>query len=174
MLRYLFVMGFSLMNIHPAHAHQIPGLNPIRRLLCHIRGGDYVHPGDADAIDLVVNQALEIDPLLKSKPMLDVGCGFGGTVHYIAQKGFSKTCGLDFDQAAIAYAQATYSPYLFIPANALHADQYFPENSFGFITLFSVIFAIDDKRTLLNTLSKLAQPGAILAIWDFTHPNSVD
>lgn len=165
-----------LITLHSAFikANQLPVLNPIRRLLCHIRGGDYVHPGDEHVIDLVINQILQFEPNLKGKPVLDVGCGFGGTVNYLAKQGFCDIQGLDLDQAAINYAQSAYPKFNFLAGNALQADQFFKNQSFGLITLFSVIYAIEDKRTLLSALGNLACPGALLAIMDYTRFDSLD
>lgn len=145
-----------------------PTLNPVRRLLCHIRGGDYLHPGDERAVDQIITQALLFDPTLTSRSALDVGCGFGGSTHYLAQKGFKTIQGIDIDEAAIVYAQKTYPDCTFMVANALGLDTLLAPDSYGFIMMLSVIYAIQDKRSLLTTLHAIAQPDALLVIFDYT------
>lgn len=72
-------------------------VNSSRLLLSKLRGGDYAHPGDTEVIDIILKKVLSFDPLLKDKAVLDVGSGFGGTVHYLSQKGFRDIQGVVFD-----------------------------------------------------------------------------
>lgn len=147
-------------------------LNPVRRLLCYLRRGDHVHPGDEKAIDLIMEKALKFDPSLKRKATLDVGCGFGGTVQYLAKHGFKNVQGCDIDQPSIEYCKKTYPNYNFWVGNILGIKHQATPHSISFFTLLSVAYAIEDKKTMLNSMSSLAAPGAIFAIWDYTYPNS--
>jgi len=147
-------------------------LNPIRRMLCYLRGGDYVHPGDEVAIDLTIEKALQFDPTLKSKPLLDVGCGFGGTLHYLAKKGFKKAEGIDIDEAGIEYATLMYPRQTFSVANILEENPSIQKHSISFFTLFSVAYSIENKKKMLEAIGKLAAPNAIIAIWDYAIPLS--
>lgn len=144
------------------------GLNPIRRLLCYVRGGDYLHPGDTAAIDTVLSQAAAYEPTIYQKQTIDIGCGYGGTVNYLASKGFAHPIGIDMDAAAIAYAKATYPSFTFVAGDATNSKTYDSRGPCGLLCLFSVIYAIKDKALLLQTLATIAEPGAILAIWDYT------
>jgi len=53
-----------------------------------VRGGDYAHAGDRKAIDIVLEKVLSLEPDLKSKAVLDVGCGCGGTAQYCMKQVF--------------------------------------------------------------------------------------
>lgn len=63
-------------------------LNSSRLLLSRVRGGDYAHAGDRKAIDIVLEKVLSLEPDLKSKAVLDVGCGCGGTAQYCMKQVF--------------------------------------------------------------------------------------
>src|SRR2546422_4382472 len=50
---------------------------------------------------------------VKDKRVLDVACGIGIGTHYLVQAGAQSCLGLDIDNAAIEYAQATYPNCVF-------------------------------------------------------------
>ena len=57
-----------------------------KQILALARGGDYAHPGEEEAIELVMA------PVAKrpDQVVLDVGCGCGGTAHYLADHGWGS------------------------------------------------------------------------------------
>lgn len=146
-----------------------PTFNSSRLLLSYLRGGDYTHAGEEEAIDIIVEKSLSFVPTITSYPGLDVGCGLGGTAHYLYQKGFKFIQGLDSDSAAIAYAKHNYPSIPFTSVDALLALQIYPPAYFGFICLFNVAYAIENKTALFEALSSVAQPGAIAVFFDYTY-----
>lgn len=142
--------------------------NLARMLLSEVRGGDFAHPGDAQAIDRIVEKTNTFVDNLKSSTVLDVGCGFGGTVHYLNQLSFRDVEGCDLDQAAISYAQSRYIGLNFKRVDAHLLHEHYRLFSFAFITLFNVAYAIENKDSLLHSLSQIAKSGAILVIFDYT------
>jgi len=50
-----------------------------KRLLALVRGGDYAHAGEEEAIEL----AFRAVPKAPQKSILDVGCGRGGTIAFL-------------------------------------------------------------------------------------------
>jgi SAM-dependent methyltransferase len=148
-------------------------INTSRLLLAQIRGGDYAHAGDTEAIDSVTQRALLFDPSLRDKANLDVGSGFGGTASYLYHDGFKNIQGIDVDQAAVMYAKEKYPLVNFTVGDALSVDQIYPVDHFSFICLFNVIYAIHNKETLLTKLSTIARPGAILAVFDYSQDCSI-
>jgi len=145
-----------------------PPLNEARLLLAHLRGGDYAHAGDEEAIDLVISKVVEISPQALQGPCLDVGSGFGGTADYLYRLQFSPIFGIDLDEAAVRYAQEHYQQIPFAKGNANQVTEFFDPDYFAFLYLFNVLYAVEDKPSLLATLSEVAKPGAILAIFDYT------
>ncbi len=81
-----------------------PSPNSARLLLAELRHGDYAHAGDQEAIDLVIQKLLKLNPHIKAGTTLDVGSGFGGTLDYLIQQGFKNTEGIDMDASAVAQA----------------------------------------------------------------------
>src|SRR5690348_8068904 len=140
-----------------------PPVNPFRRLLTQLRGGDYAHAGDKEAVDMVIARALQLSPEIQEGPCLDVGSGFGGTAAHVADLNFKSVHGIDLDQAAILYAKEQYPKIDFIAADALQASQFYGPATFSFLFMFNVLYAIEDKLALLKELAKVAKPGALLA-----------
>ena len=160
-----FLIGSLMLS---CFAFSAPPLNEARLLLGHLRGGDYAHAGDEEAIDLVISKVLELSPQTLQGPCLDVGSGFGGTASYLHRLHFSSTFGIDLDEAAVRYAQEHYPQITFTNGNAHQVTEFFDPDYFSFIYLFNVLYAVEDKPSLLKKLSKVAQPGALLAIFDYT------
>lgn len=143
----------------------------MRLLLSELRGGDYAHPGDEEAIDLVLKKIYILNPQAKSGTVLDVGCGFGGTLQYLKQQGFKKLYGIDINEDSILYAKKKYSDIQFEVLDALNVDAFFLKKTFDLIILFNSIYAIQDKSKLLQVLGNIANPGAVLVVFDYSIPN---
>src|SRR5260221_9777328 len=119
------IITIFLFNGFAMSANKTP-VNSSRLLLAKLRGGDYAHAGDTEAIDMVLQKVLSFNPNLKKEPVLDVGSGFGGTADYLFQHGFQKVQGIDLDQAAVSYATEKYPKIAFKVTNALNLDKIFP------------------------------------------------
>ncbi|MBI2707477.1 MAG: class I SAM-dependent methyltransferase [Proteobacteria bacterium] len=143
-------------------------INSSRLLLSRLRGGDYAHAGDREATHIVLKQALSFDSSLKNKAALDVGCGFGGTAQDLYDAGFTHVHGIDLDPAAILYAQNKYPALNFTVADGFYVDKKYPLSHFSFVSLFNVMYAIQDTAMLLKKLSAISQPKGILVIFDYT------
>ncbi len=142
-------------------------MNSKRALLTEVRGGDYVHAGDVEAIDFVMKKILKINSL-KSGDVLDVGSGYGGTANYLYKKGFKKIWGVDIDKDSVDYANENYNHIKFMHLDALDITKNFRKNFFSFIYMFNSIYAIEDKELLLKNLASVSKQGAILAIFDYS------
>ncbi|TAK81873.1 MAG: class I SAM-dependent methyltransferase [Aquabacterium sp.] len=142
-------------------------LNTSRLLLSKLREGDYAHAGDEEAIDIVLRDVFAFVPSLKEEAVLDVGSGFGGTASYLTRMGFTNVQGFDLDEAAVDYAKEKYRHITFKVADALKINQSYAPQSFSFLSLLNVIYAIQDKECLLKNLATLSKPGGILALFDY-------
>lgn len=140
-------------------------MNKARLLLAKVRGGDYTHAGEREAVYLVMEK---LPPELKQGHCLDVGCGLGGTANDVYNLGFKHVWGIDRDGDAISYARSHYPEIKFFEAEAEKAATLFQPSFFSFVYLFNVLYAIEDKKTVLKALAAVAKPGAMLAIFDYT------
>lgn len=161
-MRILLVI-FMLINSTLSSANEP---NAKRLLLSALRDGDYAHAGEAQAIDLVLKTILSINPNIKNGKILDVGCGFGGTLEYLKIQGFQHLYGIDINQDSIDYARGKYAGINFTRMDALKADNL--RDKFDLIVLFNSIYAISDKTKLLQVLNRIANPNAILVLFDYS------
>ncbi|MBX9922836.1 MAG: class I SAM-dependent methyltransferase [Rhabdochlamydiaceae bacterium] len=145
-----------------------PPPNQARLLLSSLRGGEYVHAGDADAVDMVLSKVLEISPYLREGPALDVGSGFGKTAADFYLAGFTEVWGVDVDVFAVHYARKQYPSVGFLVQDALTIEERFEPSFFSFISMFNVLYAIPEKKELLESLFQIAKPEAILVLFDYT------
>jgi len=143
-------------------------MNNARVLLTYLRGGDYAHAGDKEAVNMVIQKTLELSTKVQNGPCLDIGSGFGGTANQFYHLGFHSIYGIDIDEMAVNYAKEHYPDIQFFTANATLISNIFEPDFFSFIYMFNVFYAIEDKATLLENLFKIAKPGAILALFDYT------
>jgi ubiquinone/menaquinone biosynthesis C-methylase UbiE len=143
-------------------------INSARVLLTHLREGDYAHAGDKEAIHMVVRRVLKLAPDIQNGPCLDVGSGFGGTADYLYRLKFHSIYGIDIDEAAVEYAKKRYQEVQFFAANADQISDVFEPHFFSFIYFFNVLYAIQDKKMILEQCFQVAKPGAILALFDYT------
>lgn len=148
-------------------------VNSPRLLLCKLRDGDYSHAGDVEAIEIVLQKVLSIDPTIKNEAVLDVGSGLGGTANYLYQQAFRNVHGIDSDQAAVTYARDKYPTIDFKVGDALNVDNIYSPHHFSFLYLFNVIYAIHDKALLLKKLDNISKPGSILVICDYAQGKNV-
>lgn len=145
-----------------------PPLNQARLLLSQLRGGDFTHAGDKEAVDMVIAKLKQEHPEVLKGNCLDVGCGFGGTADYLIKQGAKHVWGIDVDKAVIGYAKSKYKGVEFLTLDATSVSTHFKRGFFSFIYLFNVLYAIEDKASVLKQLAEVASPGAILMIFDYS------
>lgn len=133
-----------------------------KRLLAHVRNGDYAHPGEEEAI-LDVMSAFDKN---QSQQILDVGCGLGKTAHFIQQNGWGKTIGFDIEKDSIEYAKKTYPENEFYASDVTRINEVV-ENKFDIICIFTSFYAFHDQRAALTALNNTAKVGGYLAIMDY-------
>lgn len=136
-----------------------------KQLVAYLRQNDYAHAGEQEAIDLVMRYFKASSQC----SLLDVGCGLGGTAHYLKKQGWSEVTGFDIDQQAIEYARQYYPDIDFYQSDVVKADQVLPTQYF-ILTLFNVFYAFNDQDQALNNLYKITAPQGYLAIFDYADP----
>jgi phosphoethanolamine N-methyltransferase len=136
-----------------------------KRILSLIRDGDFAHPGETDAIDLV----MEGLPRDRASRLLDLGCGLGGTAALIAERGYGHVSGVDVDPETIAYAQRTYPEQAFVCASATDVSNAV-SGPFDAIVMFTAFYGFPDQERVLRECRTLAHAGTELRIFDYSMP----
>lgn len=159
----------SLLPVPGSGLIRLKSLGTTRReMLYEIRGGDFAHAGDAEAIDLVWGQ-IPIASLPAGGTILDIGCGAGGTLKHIYDKGARGLMGIDIDPSAIKIAAERYGScanFMLMNANNLGTD--FPVGYPLSLTLsFNSFYAFDNHPQVLTDLFKLTLPGGYIAVFDY-------
>ncbi len=133
-----------------------------KQFLATVRGGDFAHAGEEEAIDLVF-EGISPQP---DRRILDAGCGRGGTANYVHMRGFGQVVGIDVESQSIEYAQAKYADSKFHVCDICDVGMMFP-SSFDLIYLLNAYYAVLDKRKAMINLRKAAVPGGALRIFDY-------
>ncbi|KTD11805.1 hypothetical protein Lgra_1263 [Legionella gratiana] len=129
----------------------------------YLRGGDFSHPGEIEAIHYTMN------PIIKNPKqlLLDVGCGLGGTASYIQQNGWGKVTGIDIDQEVLDYARKHYPESSFFKCDASQSHNFFQDKKFQIIYLFCSFFCFSKQEESLSSLSHVAARDCNLIIFDY-------
>lgn len=191
----IILLSIAILSNQPIYATQPSMLkeqyNPKRALLAHLRG-DYLHAGEEEALELIYKDLQRI--LLKEKKysnhhvkntsaeqkiehyndklkILDLGCGLGSTADYFHKKGLGEITGIDIDSKAIEYAKNTYPNNQFLVADATNIEFYDSKTSYDIIYIINAFYAFNNQKEIIQALSKIAKPGTIVAIFDYSHIN---
>lgn len=109
---------------------------------------------------------------VSGKRVLEIGCGTGHTLLYLAERGAGELWGLDISPAQIATARATLSARgveatLF--ESPMEEDPGLPAAHFDLVvSIFSLGWAVDLKRAVALVASYLKPGGTLLFSWE--HP----
>lgn len=137
-----------------------------KQLLAAVRQGDYAHAGEEEAIEI----AMGLIPKRPDQWLLDVGCGLGGTAHYLEQQGWGKVTGIDIDPAMVNYAKSHYSHINFFETEAKALSTIFLHPTFDVVYSFNAFFCFPDQGLCLNEMAKIAKHNADLMIFDYASP----
>jgi len=133
-----------------------------KKVLSIIRDGNYAHPGEEEAIELTFRNI----PKNKNRLMLDVGCGRGGTAHYLHSNGWGNVVGIDIDSDSIQFARQQYPPLDFFACNIVDLSEK-NERQFDIIYLFNSFYAFDDQHAALESLRRVAKASSTLIIFEY-------
>jgi SAM-dependent methyltransferase len=136
-----------------------------KEILALARGGDYAHPGEEDAIDRVMGPV----PKRPAQVLIDVGCGRGGTAHYLQANGWGTVTGVDVDAGNIEAARAAYPAQTFICADAGDLAAAWHGRA-DVLCLFTAFYAFPDQVRALEQMRAVSTDDAALVIFDYTCP----
>ncbi len=133
-----------------------------KRLLAQVRGGNYAHAGEEDAIRLLWDYL----PQAANQSCLDAGCGRGGTAAYIQRRSWAKVTGMDIDAESVAEAATAHPEIIFHAGDITTADASFP-GTFDVICAFNAFYAFPDQHAALQSLARACKPAGTLALFDY-------
>lgn len=134
------------------------------KLLGYLRGGDYAHPGEAEAIDIIF-EGIPKDP---TRSILDIGCGLGGTANYIQTSGYGRITGIDRKEAVIHEAKRRYPDIEFHHCDAINVDTLLQGRKFDVICMINSFFYFPDQHQVLKKLHALAKLNTMIIIFEYT------
>lgn len=139
-----------------------------KQIVSYLRQGDFAHPGEEEAIDLVMNRFSKD----RRRQILDAGCGLGGTAHYLQQQDWGKVTGLDIESKSIEYARTHYPDVTFYIDDVCHVNQLFRNKTFDLICLFNSYYAFNNQSGALLALNKIAKTSSELVLFDYSIASS--
>ena len=144
-----------------------------------VHWGYWANPQTADgtladyvtAMEQMNRVLLEAGKVTDGQKLLDVGCGFGGTLRQInATHSGMELTGLNIDPRQLAAAEAETSPadgntVTWVEADACRLP--FEDNSFDRVLAVECIFHFPSREAFLTEASRVLKPGGYLAVSDF-------
>jgi SAM-dependent methyltransferase len=168
---FIFLLLNALGYAMDQQSHEIVSINPLRRLLTIVRGGDFAHPGETQAIDFMIEKVILHAPWVTEGKALSLGCGFGGTEDYIQKKfNVHHIEGLDIDSQALAYIKQTYQDILTTEGDMKCLDQLYEHDEFSFVYSFSSFYAVDNHSDVLEKIHTVLKDDGILMLFDYSVP----
>lgn len=131
-------------------------------VLSLVREKDYAHAGEEEAIELTLGHL----PRGAQQRWLDVGCGIGGTAHYIQSRGWAEVVGADIDPDNVALATERHPGNRFVCSDAAAVDGAV-QGPFDVIYLFNAFFLFKAQGPALRAMRNLAGADTRLVIFDY-------
>ncbi|MEO5682940.1 MAG: class I SAM-dependent methyltransferase [Chitinophagaceae bacterium] len=100
---------------------------------------------------------------LSSPRILDAGCGTGGLLVYLKEKGFTNLNGFDLSPDAVEYARTSTGIDVQL-VDITRADEAYPENYFDIITSHDTVCLLQQGQDTiaLSKLLAILKPGGVL------------
>lgn len=134
-------------------------------LLALIRDGDYAHPGEEEAIRLLL-AGLSED---RSRRALDAGCGGAGTAAFVQRYGYGAVTGIEIDAETARLARERH-PDITVVTGDLQQAAAVLDGPFDLIYSMTALYAVPDQAAALAQLGALAAPGAKLRLLEYADP----
>jgi SAM-dependent methyltransferase len=136
-----------------------------KRLLALIRDGDYAHPGEEAANELLFSG---VRPS-QCRRVLDAGCGGAGTAAWVHGRGLGTVTGIELDPATVKLARTRHPDVTVVEGDLQHASERLT-GPFDLFYSMTAIYAVPDQVAMFRELGALAAPGAELRLLEYADP----
>lgn len=125
----------------------------------------------AQAAENLTRRVCDIAGIQNNRRILDVGCGFGGTIASINETYRQvDLVGVNLDPRQLAWAQEKIIPQsgndiLLTGGNAMLLP--YPDNSFDIVLAIECAFHFPDRRRFFQEAQRVLRPGGRVAMTDF-------
>jgi SAM-dependent methyltransferase len=136
-----------------------------KRVLALIRDGDYAHPGEESANELLF-AGVRPDP---SRRVLDAGCGGGGAAAWVQERRLGAVTGMEIDAATARLARERH-PEIDVVEGDLQRAHEVLAGPFDLVYSMTALYAVPDQAAAFQQLGALAAPGAELRLLEYSDP----
>lgn len=136
-----------------------------KRLLALVRDGDYAHPGDVAANELLF-AGVRPGP---RRRVLDAGCGGAGTAAWVQGRGLGAVTGIEIDAETARLARERH-PDVTVVEGDLQEAEHVLTGPFDLIYSMTAIYAVPDQAAAFRELCALAAPDAELRLLEYADP----
>jgi SAM-dependent methyltransferase len=137
-----------------------------KRLLALVRDGDYAHPGEEQANELLF---AGVRPDARRR-VLDAGCGGAGTAAWVQARGLGAVTGVEIDAATAQLARERHPEVTVVEGDLQRAGEVL-SGRFDLIYSMTAVYAAPDQAAVFRELGALAAPGAELRLLDYADPD---
>lgn len=138
-----------------------------KRLLALVRDGDYAHPGEEAANELLF-AGVRPDP---GRRVLDAGCGGGGTAAWVWRRGLGAVTGIELDPTTARLARERHPEVAVVEGDLRRAADVLTA-PFDLIYAMTALYAVPDQAAAFSQLGATAAPGAELRLLEYSDPES--
>ena len=139
-----------------------------KRILALIRDGDFAHPGEVAANELLF-AGVQPDP---RRLILDAGCGGGGTASWVQGRGLGAVTGIEIDAATARLARERHPEVTIVEGDLQRAGRALA-GPFDLIYSMTAVYAAPDQSAVFGELGALAAPGAELRLLEYADPRGL-
>lgn len=139
-----------------------------KRVLALIRGGDYAHPGEEEANELLF-AGVRPDP---RRRVLDAGCGSAGTAAWVQARGLGAVTGVEIDAATARLARERHPEVTVVEADLQRAGDALT-GRFDLVYSMTAVYAAPDQAAVFRELGALAARGAELRLLEYADPRGL-
>jgi SAM-dependent methyltransferase len=139
-----------------------------KRLLALIRDGDYAHPGEEEANELLL-AGMRPDT---HRRVLDAGCGGAGTAAWVQARGLGAVTGIEIDAATAALARERHPEVRVVEGDLQQAGAALA-GPFDLVYSMTAVYAATDQAAVFGELGTLAAPAAELRLLEYADPRGL-